>query len=277
MLTDTEDILTLPPDFLIHSGGTLPGTLLDLDMSMDDILSLSDDFPLDLPLQGPTPLTFLESPITHLMETNQTYAPGPEYIGEIVEDARPAAPSTGVALVARARAVDVEIQDVEIEDAEAAEAVPDTLEKHVIFSLAGAKYTVPMEQVLEVRELEHYTPVMNVPAWVLGITNLRGDIVSVVDLQKLVEPSAGDSGNSAARLSAHNLVVVQTLKGDLTTCLAVERVYGLAQAAPAEIQAVERIVGDGLTPHTRGLFAWGEELLSILNLESLLHSLEITH
>src|SRR5262249_36237275 len=59
-------------------------------------------------------------------------------------------------------------------------------EKYVVFSLSGTKYAVPMSHILEVCELEHFTPVPNVPEWVMGITNLRGDIASIVNTRALL-------------------------------------------------------------------------------------------
>jgi purine-binding chemotaxis protein CheW len=263
MMIDTEDILTLAPEFLIDADDLVTGELMDLDL--DDLLGLSDDFPHELPFHAPAPHNFSVVPDKVVRADSPAFAGAPEYIGELVEVL------DTVALVPQRRQ---EAPPLNTEVAPVT-AAPLDREKHVVFSVAGAKYAVPMKQVLEVRDLEHCTPVMNVPAWVLGITNLRGDIVSVIDLQKLVE-TGGSGTELPATEPAQNLIVVQTRKGELTTCLAVERVHGMVQAAPSEIQAIDRIFGDGLTPHTRGLVAQSEELLSVLNLESLLRSLEIT-
>jgi purine-binding chemotaxis protein CheW len=262
MITDAEDILTLPLDFLSGTSNALVGELVDL----DEVLCLSEDFPLELPLASD------QAPLLRVFGDGGTLTPPPEYLGELDEVLQPAPPpAAAVALVPQRRPAKHEVSL-----AVTALAAPHERARHVVFSLAGIKYAVPMEQVLEVRELEHFTPVMNVPAWVLGVTNLHGDIVSLVDLQRLLEvPAGGSVSRAQVAPPGRTLIVVQTLKGDLTTCLAVESVDGVVQAAVTEIQAVERIIGDGLTPFTRGLLAQGAELLSVLNLESLLHSLEI--
>lgn len=59
--------------------------------------------------------------------------------------------------------------------------------KHVIFFLDEEMFAVPAEYVAEVDRLLAVTPLPNVPHWLLGIANLRGDIVSVVDLRKFWE------------------------------------------------------------------------------------------
>jgi len=144
-------------------------------------------------------------------------------------------------------------------------------EKYVVFSLAGTKYAVPMSHILEVCELEHFTPVPNVPEWVMGITNLRGDITSVVNIRALLSSEPDEWSE------ARSLLVTQTLEGDITVCLAVERVIGLATVPISEIQTVDSVLRDRLTPYVRGVHAGAGDLLSVLNLESLLRSLEIVN
>lgn len=272
MLAEMDDILTLPPDFVAQNGGRVTMALPVL--LEDDVLGSPEEFTLTLPVvearrtayrpAGSAPGVTVSTATLAEPETE-------EYIGELVEAERlEVRPPAGVTALVPSRYQAVPTPLTALKQAALGEP-----EKHVVFALAGAKFAVPMEQVVEVRELEHYTPVINVPSWVLGITNLRGDIVSVVDLARLLDSSRSAGGKNTS-LPFRNLIVAQTRQGDLTTCLVVDTVHGLAHAQPTEIQKVERLVGDGLTPHTRGILAQGEELLSILDLESLLRSLELT-
>lgn len=292
-MIDVEDILTLPSEFplellpeLLTDGDGPTGEFFQLTeagFAEDDVLSLADELPVLRPL--PQPQEFqVQEPLRHTEPLSRfaalANAINPdnfsfEYSGEVTGQLNNAPcnpltlapfeqaeqPSFAAELAARLAAL-------EIPDESPVEA-----EKHVVFALVGAKYAVPMDQVLEVCELEQFTPVINVPEWIMGITNLRGDIISVVDLRHFLTTS---TDAATRRQPLRNLVVVQTQQGDLTTCLAVESMLGMAQAPTAEIQKVERVLGDGLTPYTRGFFAQGDELLSMLNLESLLRSLEIS-
>ena len=54
----------------------------------------------------------------------------------------------------------------------------------VEFLLAHERYAVESAYVREVYPLENLTPLPCTPAFVLGIVNLRGEIVSVIDLRK---------------------------------------------------------------------------------------------
>ncbi len=54
----------------------------------------------------------------------------------------------------------------------------------VLFHLAGETYAVESLYVRGVHPLKTLTPLPGAPAFVLGITNLRGEILSVIDLKK---------------------------------------------------------------------------------------------
>ncbi|MGH8264797.1 MAG: chemotaxis protein CheW [Steroidobacteraceae bacterium] len=72
-----------------------------------------------------------------------------------------------------------------------AEAKEEALEV-VEFRLADESYALESSFVREVYPLRDLTPLPGVPAFVAGIINLRGQIVSVVDLKALIElPAKG--------------------------------------------------------------------------------------
>ena len=76
----------------------------------------------------------------------------------------------------------------EPEKAQAADARVEVLE----FFLAHEKYAVESRHVREVYPLENLTPLPCTPPFVLGIVNLRGEIVSVLDIKKFFDlPETG--------------------------------------------------------------------------------------
>jgi purine-binding chemotaxis protein CheW len=54
----------------------------------------------------------------------------------------------------------------------------------VNFTIGEVNYGVPVEQVREVRDMQTVTPVPGSPSFVEGVTNLRGQIITVMDLRK---------------------------------------------------------------------------------------------
>jgi purine-binding chemotaxis protein CheW len=60
------------------------------------------------------------------------------------------------------------------------------------FELSGERYAVEMGFITETLPLGDFTPVFCTPPFVLGITNVRGRIISIVDLRRFFElPSIG--------------------------------------------------------------------------------------
>lgn len=60
----------------------------------------------------------------------------------------------------------------------------ESLEKFLGFSLGTEEYAIPLLSVKEVIALPEITPVPFSPPHFLGIINLRGQIISVMDLRK---------------------------------------------------------------------------------------------
>lgn len=58
-------------------------------------------------------------------------------------------------------------------------------EKFVVFTLGDELFAVSAQKVSEVAQPLSITALPNAPEWLFGITNLRGEIVSVINLPKL--------------------------------------------------------------------------------------------
>jgi purine-binding chemotaxis protein CheW len=56
----------------------------------------------------------------------------------------------------------------------------------VVFTLADERYGVETRFVREVVRLTDYTPIPGAPGFLLGVMNLRGEILAVIDLRKFL-------------------------------------------------------------------------------------------
>jgi purine-binding chemotaxis protein CheW len=63
---------------------------------------------------------------------------------------------------------------------------------HVSVRAGGEPYALPVEDILEVTELGDIAPVPGAGAAVLGVRNLRGQVLPVVDLTTLLRLPAGE-------------------------------------------------------------------------------------
>lgn len=78
----------------------------------------------------------------------------------------------------------------------------------VEFTLAHERYAIESEYVREVYPLEDLTPLPCTPAFVLGIINVRGEILSVIDIKKFFDlPEKGLADlNKVIMLESENMV-----------------------------------------------------------------------
>lgn len=98
----------------------------------------------------------------------------------------------------------------------------------VQFRLSGEIYAVEASRVREIGPLENFAPLVCAPAFVLGIVNLRGEILSVVDIRRFFDlPQQGLS-------DLNKLVVLRS--ETMTFGILADAVLGMRRIAPAGLQ-----------------------------------------
>jgi purine-binding chemotaxis protein CheW len=142
-------------------------------------------------------------------------------------------------------------------------------EQHVIFGLADTEYAAPITNVTEIGRPLDVTPVPNMPGWVLGVTNLRGDIISVVDMRTFLGMEA------SAQSQASRMLVARASQEDMMTSLIVDRVSGIRYLAVDRIGAPTAPIEDQVAPYLRGVYEHEEHLLVVLDFDRLLLSAEM--
>jgi chemotaxis signal transduction protein len=111
--------------------------------------------------------------------------------------------------------------------------------QYIVFSLGALNYAVPMRQVREVATMPNLTSVPNSPAWLLGIANLRGDLVAHVDLRRFF--GLVDNPDASSRVA-----IVQSSTGQTRAGLCVDRVMGLRRLSVDNPESVDpRVAGAG--------------------------------
>lgn len=119
-----------------------------------------------------------------------------------------------------------------------ASALPQQLEavsywRGVGFSLAGQQLIVDMNQVSEILQPPRLTKVPGVRSWVLGIANVRGRLVPVMDLAGLLGLP------SKAALRSRRVLVVEN--GDHLSGLLVDAVLGMQQFTLEEQKGIANL------------------------------------
>ena len=107
------------------------------------------------------------------------------------------------------------------------------------FMVAGQTFAAEMEDVAEILQPPRLTRVPGVRSWVLGVANVRGRLVPVMDLAGLLQLP------SKANWRSRRVLVVED--GDHLTGLMVDAVLGLQQFPEEDSQ-----MPDGLDPAYAG-------------------------
>ena len=140
--------------------------------------------------------------------------------------------------------------------AEPADASIEVIE----FLLAHERYAVASEYVREVYPLEELTPLPCTPAFVLGIVNLRGEILPVLDLKKFFDlPEKG--------LTNLNKVIVLE-SADMVFGILADEINGVCRIPRAGIQPSLPTLTGSREDYLLGVTA---ERVVVLDAEKLLH------
>jgi purine-binding chemotaxis protein CheW len=140
--------------------------------------------------------------------------------------------------------------------------------RFVLLTLAGARYAVAEASVTELERVPAITPVPHVPHWMCGVTNMRGDILSVIDMRLFLGLDA------TARPSAR-MLVVRLLDEPFATGLIVDGVDRIVAVAADRITAPASALDGPLAPFLGGVFHLDERLVAVLDLDGLLRSSDI--
>jgi len=114
----------------------------------------------------------------------------------------------------------------------------------VNFTIGEVNYGVPVEQVREVRDMQAVTPVPGSPPFVEGVTNLRGQIITVMDLRRrLGLPEKGSAGEKIIiiDLGKHAIGVVV----DSVTEVSTIREHDIERNSEVTSSLDESIIGVG--------------------------------
>jgi purine-binding chemotaxis protein CheW len=138
--------------------------------------------------------------------------------------------------------------------------------RYLSFDLAGATFALPLAHVREVDSLPRIAPVPNLPPWVLGAANLRGEIISVVDLVAFLGLGTSQPLRGARLLACRD--------GAMDAGLVVERVRDIRELPDAAIRPPAGSLPGRAGRFLAGVHAGDGRLTLILDVPRMLHSPE---
>jgi purine-binding chemotaxis protein CheW len=134
----------------------------------------------------------------------------------------------------------------------------------VAFRLGAEDYAIPIDMVESIIKLGSLTTVPGSPPHVRGVMNLRGRVMSVVDLrQRFNMPPAEDQSDG-------RILVVQY--ADSTIGLLVDSVSEVFTLDDNQFQQPPAELGNGLVGGVDGIIHSDDRLIVLLNVEAILNA-----
>ncbi|MEJ2573770.1 MAG: chemotaxis protein CheW [Gammaproteobacteria bacterium] len=141
--------------------------------------------------------------------------------------------------------------------------VTDSVSQWVTFRLGEEKYGIDVLQVQEVLRVTEISPVPGAPDYVLGIINLRGNVVTVVDARSRFGLPPQDADD------ASRIIVVDAF--EKVVGLLVDNVSEVVYVPNSQIEMAPNVGTDESRKFVSGVFNRDSELLIMLDLAKLIN------
>lgn len=139
----------------------------------------------------------------------------------------------------------------------------------IAFQLGGQAFCVRTMAVREIRGWAPCTPLPHAPADIMGVMNLRGSIIPIVDL-------ASRLGMRSAEASERSAIVVTEI-GDVVIGLLVDRVSDMLTVSSDDMRPVPHMGANVDTRFAEGIVSIDSGMICFLDLEAILGGEELHH
>jgi purine-binding chemotaxis protein CheW len=149
--------------------------------------------------------------------------------------------------------------------------LPLSTVQYLTFLTAGEEYAISIVKVSEIVEYEAVTTVPNTPAWIRGVTNLRGRVVPVVDL-------AVKFGLPASRISKFTCIIITEVmfqSEQLTMGVLADSVSQVIDLSADEIEETPPFGTRVKIEYLLGMGALGKKFCLILDIDKVLSADEL--
>ena len=133
----------------------------------------------------------------------------------------------------------------------------------VTFRLADEIYGINVMQVQEVLRMTDVAPVPGAPHYVMGIINLRGNVVTVLDTRKLLDLATSDITDSS------RIMIIES--GKVTVGLLVDSVAEVVNIASSEIDPPPSVGNDAGSRYIQGIYSTEQQILILIDLTKLIN------
>ena len=140
-------------------------------------------------------------------------------------------------------------------------------QEFLVFTLGDEEYGIDILKVQEIRGYDQVTRIANTPAFIKGVTNLRGVIVPILDLRIKFDQDGVEYND--------NTVVIVLNFGRRVVGIVVDGVSDVLSLTAEQIRPAPEFAVTLSTEYLTGLGALGDRMLILVNIEKLLNSEEM--
>lgn len=158
------------------------------------------------------------------------------------------------------------VPEAERESAERKEKLAQIDYKMVTFSLAGKDYAIDIMKIKEIAKAGRFTYVPNTLPFVLGVYNLRGDIIPIVDLRLFFNIEVPERKED----SLENMLICSI--GEQTFGIVVDVIDKVVGIQKATIQPPHPLFGDINIKYIQGVVEVNNRLYILLDIERIFGS-----
>ena len=136
----------------------------------------------------------------------------------------------------------------------------------IAFRIGDQEFCVNIMSVREIRGWTPATAMPHSPAYVLGVINLRGAVLPIIDLSSRL-------GMKPAEPSARHVIIVAQFKNRIAGLL-VDAVSDILTVTDENIQPVPEVSSDLERQYARGIFAIDKRMICMIELDALFPDME---
>ncbi|MFA5679129.1 MAG: chemotaxis protein CheW [Pseudomonas sp.] len=140
-------------------------------------------------------------------------------------------------------------------------------QEFLVFHLGDEEYAIDILKVQEIRGYENVTRIANAPAFIKGVTNLRGIIVPIIDLRIRFRISE-------ATYTSQTVVIVVNI-GARVVGIVVDGVSDVQTLTEEQVKPVPELAVGLPLDYLYGLGNLGDRMLVLVNIDKLLSSEEL--
>ncbi len=142
------------------------------------------------------------------------------------------------------------------------QSTEDPVLQCVTFRLAEEVYGINVMQVQEVLRVSEIAPVPGAPNYVLGIINLRGNVVTVLDTRNRLGLPPREADDST------RIVIIES--DQHVVGILVDSVAEVVDLRMSEVESAPNVGNDESSRYIQGVASMGGELLILVDLNKLL-------